>query len=396
MASQIEDTHEGLTTLASRLQGLVSRLGNDGDHEAKSECLHLAKALTAQLEPPEHTAIDMAFSPLIATSVRIASDLNLFEHIVRGGPVTSARLAALSGAEELFIIRILRVASSVHFVEETAVNTWKATRVTEVMARKGIAAGHRVVSQVIAKAMQSAPDFFRQRGQYAFPTDPKDGLVQFAFNTEQTTFDYIGSDPSMLADFNITMEAAAGKRMKWTEWYPVQSRVLDGALEGTVLMVDVGGGDGHDILDFNSKFPNSGRLVLEDLGVVTEGIREFDKSIEKISYDFFTEQPVKGARVYFYHHIFHDWSDDYCHKILQRVAAAMTPGYSKLLINEMLVPEQGATKYQAQSDIAMMAFGGGMERTKSQWRTLLGTAGFQIVEFWEPADEGDGIIEAVY
>jgi hypothetical protein len=62
--------------------------------------------------------------------------------------------------------------------------------------------------------MQSAPDFFIQRGQYAFPTDPKDGLVQFAFNTEQTTFDYIGSDPSMLADFNITMEAAAGKRMK--------------------------------------------------------------------------------------------------------------------------------------------------------------------------------------
>jgi hypothetical protein len=59
-------------------------------------------------------------------------------------------------------------------------------------------------------------------------------------------------------------------------------------------MVDVGGGDGHDILDFNSKFPNSGRLVLEDLGVVTEGIGEFDKSIEKISYDFFTEQPVKG------------------------------------------------------------------------------------------------------
>lgn len=100
--------------------------------------------------------------------------------------------------------------------------------------------------------------------------------------------------------------------------------------------------------------------------------------------------------MYFYHHIFHDWSDDYCHKILQRVAAAMTPGYSRLLINEMLVPEQGATKYQAQSDIAMMAFSGGMERTKSQWRTLLETAGFQIVEFWEPAGEGDGIIEAVY
>ncbi|BCS24052.1 uncharacterized protein APUU_40496A [Aspergillus puulaauensis] len=395
MAPQDPNANDDPATLISRLQGLVSRLGNDGDHKAKRECLQLANALTAQLEPPEHTAIDMAFSPVIATSVRLAVDMNLFEHIVRDGPVTSARLAALSGAEELFIIRILRIASTVHFVEETAANTWKATRITEVMARKGISASHRVISEVVVRPFQSAPDFFLQKGHYSCPTDPKNGLVQFAFDTEQSAFDYLGSDPSLLADFNITMEAAAGKRIKWTEWYPVHSRVLDGALEDTVLMVDVGGGDGHDILHFNSKFPNSGRLVLEDLGAVTEGIEKLDESIEKISYDFFTEQPIKGARVYFYHHIFHDWSDYYCHKILQRVAAAMTPGYSKLLINDMLVPEQGASKYQAGADISMMAFSGGMERTKPQWRALLETAGFQIVEFWEPAGEGDGIIEVV-
>lgn len=125
MAPQDGSTNDDPATLISRLQGLVSRLANDEDHEAKKDCLQLANALTAQLEPPEHTAIDMAFSvrtfpsfraclglyhlltpslqPVIATSVRLAVDMNLFEHIVRDGPVTSARLAALSGAEELFI-----------------------------------------------------------------------------------------------------------------------------------------------------------------------------------------------------------------------------------------------------------------------------------------------------
>lgn len=125
MAPQDPNTNDDPVTLISRLQGLVSRLGNDGDHEAKGECLQLAKALTAQLEPPEHTAVDMAFSvrtfpnfraclglyyllisylqPVIATSIRLAVDMNLFEHIVHDGPVTSERLAALSGAEELFI-----------------------------------------------------------------------------------------------------------------------------------------------------------------------------------------------------------------------------------------------------------------------------------------------------
>lgn len=40
---------------------------------------------------------------MIAVSARIAVDLKLFEHIVQEGPVTSTRLAELSGAEELLI-----------------------------------------------------------------------------------------------------------------------------------------------------------------------------------------------------------------------------------------------------------------------------------------------------
>jgi hypothetical protein len=103
-----------------------------------------------------------------------------------------------------------------------------------------------------------------------------------------------------------------------------------------------------------------------------------------------------GARVYFYHHIFHDWSDSYCLEILSRVVAALTPGYSKLLLHEMIVPEQGASQFHAQMGITMMAFNSGMERARQQWQALLEAAGLQIIEFWDSVDEGaDGIIEAV-
>lgn len=105
---------------------------------------------------------------------------------------------------------------------------------------------------------------------------------------------------------------------------------------------------------------------------------------------------LSGARVYFYHHILHDWSDSYCLQILGRVAAAMTPGYSKLLLHEILVLEQGASQFQAQLDMTMMAFNSGMERTRLQWETLLDAAGLKVVKFWDPADEGgDGIVEAM-
>lgn len=74
----------------------------------------------------------------------------------------------------------------------------------------------------------------------------------------------------------------------------------------------------------------------------------------------------------------------------------MKPGYSKLLIHEMIVPEQGASTFHAMLDMAMMAFNSGMERTERQWRELLENAGFEVLKVWSPLEEdADGIVEAV-
>ncbi|KLJ08368.1 hypothetical protein EMPG_16199 [Blastomyces silverae] len=385
----------GPAALISQLHSLAPRLIDDHDLEAKRKALQIVKTLRVQLEQPENVAVDLAFSPMIAVSARIAVNLKLFKHIVQEGPVTSARLAELSGAEELLIIRILRPLAAVHLVEEVDSRTWEATRVTEAMATEEIAAGHRMISQLIVPAMQSAPDFFLQRG-HSCPIDPKDGLMQYAFNTKQTTFERIVSSPSLLRDFNMFMGNTMGARKYWVDWYPVESQILAGAATDKALIVDVGAGKGHDLLAYTNKFPDTGRLVLQDLPQVIEALEDLDEAIEKVPYDFFTEQPLTGARVYFYHHILHDWSDSYCLMILENVAAAMTPGYSKLLIHEMVVLEQGASQFQAQLDMTMMAFNSGMERTAQQWRELLEKAGLTAVKFWEPIDEGgDGIVEAM-
>jgi O-methyltransferase domain len=99
--------------------------------------------------------------------------------------------------------------------------------------------------------------------------------------------------------------------------------------------------------------------------------------------------------VYFFHHILHDWADNKCLQILQHVKRAMTPGYSKLLIHELILPDQGASHFQAALDLAMMAFNGGMERSQKQWQQLLETAGLEVVKFWVPEEDADGIVEAV-
>lgn len=100
--------------------------------------------------------------------------------------------------------------------------------------------------------------------------------------------------------------------------------------------------------------------------------------------------------MYFYHHILHDWPDDHCLKILGQVKKAMKPGYSKLLLHEMIVPDHGASLFHAQLDMAMMSLNGGMERTREQWHILLQRAGLEVVKIWEPVEEGaDGIVEVI-
>ncbi len=74
----------------------------------------------------------------------------------------------------------------------------------------------------------------------------------------------------------------------------------------------------------------------------------------------------------------------------------MDPSYSKVLINQWIVPTQRATSFMTHQDFNMMATFSAMERTEEQTRELLDGAGLRIVHIWRPDDlESECIIEAV-
>jgi hypothetical protein len=117
--------------------------------------------------------------------------------------------------------------------------------------------------------------------------------VQYAFQTKLPTFQLIASKPELLKDFNTFMGNTMGARNYWLDWYPVQERMLDGASLDAPLIVDIGGGKGHDLKQFNAKFPGH-RLVLQDLQPVIDSVSGIDTTIECVVHDFFTEQTLKG------------------------------------------------------------------------------------------------------
>lgn len=137
-----------------------------------------------------------------------------------------------------------------------------------------------------------APKYLKETG-YKCPENPSDGLIQYAHQTKLQTFQVLDSNTELRNDFNKFMGNTMGTRKFWLHWYPVQERILNGASPDTVLIVDVGAGKGHDLIEFNVKFPGH-KLVLQDLPQVITSLPDLDQAIMSCPYDFFTEQPLKS------------------------------------------------------------------------------------------------------
>lgn len=143
------------------------------------------------------------------------------------------------------------------------------------------------------------PEYFRERG-YKCPNDVHDGPFQYAFETNLTFFDHLHRDPTRVQRFNIYMTGNRNVRKHWVEWFPIRKVFLDDYLTqayvtNEVLLVDIGGGKGHDLERFVEAFPEaSGHLVLQDLPGTISELPELMGSIRLMPHDIFTPQPIQG------------------------------------------------------------------------------------------------------
>jgi hypothetical protein len=82
---------------------------------------------------------------------------------------------------------------------------------------------------------------------------------------------------------------------QWIDFYPVEKRLGVGLNQNpqSVVMLDVGGGLGHQAAGLRSSFPSlAGRYIVQDISIPPP-----EKQLEGIEYmlpDFTQEQPVKG------------------------------------------------------------------------------------------------------
>lgn len=204
------------------------------------------------------------------------------------------------------------------------------------------------------------------------------------------------------------------------------------------FIVDIGGGRGQCLLEIQKEtvaFDPPPRMILEDRPPVLDSIpQELLPGIEKVPYDYYTEQPVKStlmfpfrrfpliqyrkipipfniprlfhsqqiqvtdastdAHIYYLRRITHNYYDGPCISILRNIGAAMGPS-SRLLIAEFVVPEKtevGEDMSTYWMDMVMLAIGG-KERSAKEFGKLIEEVGLELVKIWPASVGRQGIVE---
>lgn len=329
-------------------------------------------------------------------------DVKLFQHLSNAGEagISPEALATKTGVDTLLLQRLVRHLVSMHVVKFYG-GAFHTTKLCDSLAAENFEHSIYNCYDVARPSFTHWPQHFRETGYKAPTPGGIDGPFQAAHKTQLPLWEWFDKTPPQLLYFNSFMSAYRAGKPMWFDpgFYPVSERLITGfdASTSDVLLVDVGGGRGHDIAAFAANLSSPpGRLILQDrepvaADLIASGTK---RDYEVQSHDFFTPQPVRFARAYFTHSICHDWSDEDSIRIMKNLVPALKRGYSKVLLNEIVINEERPTLAATSMDMMMLAHLGVRERTEGDWRSLLEQAGLRVVKIYTYPGVAESLIEA--
>ncbi|MEO7660616.1 MAG: methyltransferase [Pyrinomonadaceae bacterium] len=335
--------------------------------------------MTEQAPPPPAIIMQIGSGAMFTQALGVAAELGIADLIHEGrGKVNE--MAAVTGAHERSLYRVLRSLASVGVFREISPRTFENTPVSETL-RSGT-----------PDSMRSTALFMAAPWHYNVFAEMKHSVMTGETAWEKThgsgPFDWLQDRPAEAELFNNCMtELSVGAAPPVVEAYD---------FSGINTLADIAGGHGYLLSQILRANPSM-RGILFDMEQVIAGADQtleqhgVSERVEKMSGDFFEEVPAADA--YIMKHIIHDWDDDRCVTILKNIHRAMT-GDGKVLIVEMVVPEGNDPHPSKSLDLEMLASPGGLERTEGEYRDLYAAAGFRLNRI-VPTKSPFSIIEGV-
>jgi ubiquinone/menaquinone biosynthesis C-methylase UbiE len=302
--------------------------------------------------------------------------------LLAGGPKTSAELAAATGAHEPSLYRVLRLLASLEVLVERERRSFGLTVLGDRLRTDAPASMHAWAMLVDALGGVAAFDPFIETLRSGTPG------VQLAHG--MSIFELVSRRPRSAAGFQAAMsERTAAVAASVATCYE---------FGGMSTVVDIGGGKGTllaAILDAN---PQLRGVLFDRPGVISEA-RDVLRAAgvadrcEVVGGDFFESIPP-GADAYIMANVLHDWGDAHAVHILGNVRRVMSRS-ARLLVVERLLPTDPAEAVPVLlSDINMLVFTGGLERTNAEYEALLTQADIELRRV-QPVAPPYGVLEGL-
>lgn len=329
--------------------------------------------------PPHAQLIQMAMGHWVSHIIYVAAKLNLADRLANGS-MNADQLSGPTETDSSSLYRLMRTLASLGILTEDPEHRFALTPLGQAM-KSGAPGSARSTILTLA-----SPWWVSGFGELMYSVQT--GKSGFEKLLGMPIFDWLAKNPEEASLFSETMVGFHGAEP------PAVAAAYD--FSGLKTIVDVGGATGNLLTAVLRKYPES-RGILYDLPHVvrdapaliqTRGLSD-RITIEKGS--FFDSVP-SGADAYLLSHIIHDWSEDPCLQILSNCRRAMNPS-GRLLIVEMVLPEDNASHPGKMLDMMMLVGPGGRERTEQEYGILLDKAGLRLTRV-VPTQSAVSVVEA--
>jgi hypothetical protein len=337
--------------------------------------------MTAQDDAP---ATDEALIRLLtgawATRAVATAARHGIPELLASGPKTPDEVAGKAGLDPEATYRLLRALASLDVLKRRADGTFVLTAVGDRL--RADAPG------TFKDAFIAETDTVHWRSWEKVADAVRTGRPQPKEVFGMPAFDYYGKNPAEGEQF--------GKAMQNISRFAAGAVLEAYDFSGVKTIMDVGGGNGSLALAILEKHPEMRGKVVDLPYMETHahaGIRAAGAA-DRCGFeacDFFESVP-KGADMHVLKFILHDWTDEECVRILTRCREALEPG-GRLLLVEMLVPEEIQPDFVMLMDINMLVMTGGRERTEREFGTIFPKAGFKMTRV-VPTKSPFAIVEA--
>ncbi|OHE91113.1 O-methyltransferase [Colletotrichum orchidophilum] len=383
---------------------------NHKAEEARKRIIAATASITAAVLTPQWRLGHLAHSYHVSRALHMAVEWEIPQLLETNGPMRLEALASKTGVVDTGKLGlVMRTLCAHHVFTETTLDVFANDEASTALATDECLANSVRYASFVFPAADVLPSLLKDPvlcASYA----PRDSAFSKSVGNGMGLIEYLNAHTEWRDCFNLWLASTSEYLHGLTDvrGYPWELTLRNGA-----VIVDVGGGIGSSIQALRTNFPdlqNDFVGIVQDLpGMIEHATSYWQKTdpqalatgaVKLTAHNFFDENPVKGADVYWFRSVIVDWQNDDLTTIFTHIKNAMAPGKSRLLIGEyMMHPTCGDTllpdapspllknygEFQAMgliSGFVLAVSANGRQRTFDDLSNVVGAAGLKITKVW--------------